>query len=1781
MGGYKDAALTHVSVARRVHTTHSLPRIVTHTPRIIAPSPPPSTILIGPPSPILSPSPPPVQPIRHRRIERASGVEPLQRMKEEPTRQLVLGPSVANRLLPELLPVVVECATRYFHPQDLILLASTCRQSRRLCMPPLFEIIRVRRSGDYINLVKLINDNPNDNAAVLYTRILILDLTHAKVPGPLGQLFVTQCHPLYQLSTVVQFLLASEVEDRQLPISIRLSDFRLVIFPLQNLTHLECRQVSWSVQDTKHIPSSISRTLRWDLTPRNAQLSKTFVQAAQYGEEGKQNFIVRFSKKAGNVSGHVIIGIGHTHPALHRCSGALRLIKDDLVYMQINVGLMTPRTPDNSDPASGGVISIIFVERSLRGLRTTYDFKVLVDVLETQLAALTHLESVILDLVEDDVAHIRVSETSCKGMCPDVNIINGDLRHIRAGSRGKGMSLGAHCTGHLKLSVLECNQRGTKVPARTCTFWDMGGNDLVSSEDKSRLKNSCGSSDSDLASPILPILPATTRTTWYYESYDSESLSSLSTPLWIRSSAPDGDHILHRRVEHAPSIETLRHTSKQVPTGQPNLSPSAAGRLPPELLPVVVECATRDFHPQDLMSLASTCHLSRRLCMPTLFEIIRLRSSKKIIKLIKMINNNPKSDVRVVLLYTRMLILDLTHTATPVGQLLITQVKHGLPNLLTLSFHKVSQAVQGPTLAPHHSIVRSISSRLSLNFCSLQNLRIDSCRFQLLSDFCLVIFPLQNLTHLECRQVSWSVQDTQNIPSSISRTLRWDLTLRNAQFSKTFVRPVQYGEEGKQNFVVRFSKKAGNVSGHVIIGIGHTHPALHRCSGALRLIKDDLVYMQINVGFMSRDNPDATSGGTKSIIFVDQSLNDLKITYDFQALVDVLENQLAALTHLESVILDLEKDDVAERDLEGLFGPTTCTKAMNPEIVFSHRCASSSAGMAGIIPQMAISAGDSPEANAAEEFSHSFTCRTSLSTDASGSKIYYYTFLDVHASCRSNSVCATCDKTFTSSLLLSRTRHCTCYTMHGFDAARIYANELSRYLGLLGGYPLWYPDPGKEREVQIGDVGYITEGRFKPLFNVISGLRRDGEDSEEAKKLDKFTCMSYNSRSEDFRPGYLQPKSYESKSVKIVKGQGELGTLAGGGSTQLECSFECSKRQGAILHLKHEADKRSVPINERIKKYLKQHYSTWEDTLEREFDGRCTLDQLVFVHGWVKTSQWGVAAFWAKEESSSASIQASFNSIANAGLHFDLHKQENMHYFHHTGPRSARSEQSAHSKHATVNARKDQCIFLRTFKVQRRHWFVVLLMRANAGPAPLPDRPPDEDAVAVHAYESYTEEGVSEPCEYPDLPLDALLFYIFTGDDKPSDLAAYLRDIKPRIEVDEEKVGTLSLEYLVLRNQQRRCGLQAQHHIHEESYKSSQAVGNIILSGGKTLRWVDHVFDHGPAKGATINATSVSRDGKYILTGGTGHGFIVLWDQRTGDRIWEFPVGTDSIISVAFSPDAKRFVSGFENTNALLWDVENPDTPPSSLQHDDWVLCVAWSSDGETIATASLGQTVSMWNKDGTKRFTQSYQGQVTAMEFSPDGKHLLVGVDLVAYLWSCQTGEQRALDGHNALIWTMKFSRQSDRIATGSDDHTVRLWDAKNGDGLIEIRVHTSEVSVVDFSPDGRYIASSSSNGTIAVCDVLDGEAKFIMGYEEDPVPINGLAYSNSGGYMVSGDAKGMVRLWDAESGEFIAEFRGHGGRVKTVEWTPDDAYVWSFSDDGTVRGWSVRDVLRFDDRS
>ncbi|KAG8701958.1 hypothetical protein FRC09_005033 [Ceratobasidium sp. 395] len=158
------------------------------------------------------------------------------------------------------------------------------------------------------------------------------------------------------------------------------------------------------------------------------------------------------------------------------------------------------------------------------------------------------------------------------------------------------------------------------------------------------------------------------------------------------------------------------------------------------------------------------------------------------------------------------------------------------------------------------------------------------------------------------------------------------------------------------------------------------------------------------------------------------------------------------------------------------------------------------------------------------------------------------------------------------------------------------------------------------------------------------------------------------------------------------------------------------------------------------------------------------------------------------------------------------------------------------------------------------------------------------------------------------------------------------------------------------------------------------------------------------------------------------------------------------------------------------------------------------------------------------------------------------------------------------SAVLSVAISSDGRRVVSGSEDGTVRIWDAETGDTVLgPLKGHSYRVNCVAFSPDCHWIASGSNDDTIHVRGTETGELKLdpLQGHSDD---ITSIAFSPDGHRLVSGSEDKTLRIWELETGQSVLELHGHRSRVWSVAFSPSGFWVASGSNDETLRIWDAQ---------
>ena len=274
-----------------------------------------------------------------------------------------------------------------------------------------------------------------------------------------------------------------------------------------------------------------------------------------------------------------------------------------------------------------------------------------------------------------------------------------------------------------------------------------------------------------------------------------------------------------------------------------------------------------------------------------------------------------------------------------------------------------------------------------------------------------------------------------------------------------------------------------------------------------------------------------------------------------------------------------------------------------------------------------------------------------------------------------------------------------------------------------------------------------------------------------------------------------------------------------------------------------------------------------------------------------------------------------------------------------------------------------------------------------------------------------------------------------------------------------------------------------------------------------------------------------------------------------------------------FFDNGKRLISASEDKTIHIWDISNPSDPKlvktirSEIERGRVGKIYALAIDPSERIIA-VGGYLYNENKDiyltaairlhklKTGRIIQVLKGherEVLDLAFSPDGKYLAsASVDKTVIIWKKEKDRykfHKRLEGHKHVVNALAFSQ--DRLATGSYDGTVRLYDVKHNFQLIKIlRDHKSWLGAVAFSPSSYYLITGSYDKWIFL---YDKNGNFIRKFSKRKNHPVAFAFSLDGRYLITGSfgRPNICYLYHFPSGKIKHIFRGHKDTISAVSAT------------------------------
>lgn len=279
-----------------------------------------------------------------------------------------------------------------------------------------------------------------------------------------------------------------------------------------------------------------------------------------------------------------------------------------------------------------------------------------------------------------------------------------------------------------------------------------------------------------------------------------------------------------------------------------------------------------------------------------------------------------------------------------------------------------------------------------------------------------------------------------------------------------------------------------------------------------------------------------------------------------------------------------------------------------------------------------------------------------------------------------------------------------------------------------------------------------------------------------------------------------------------------------------------------------------------------------------------------------------------------------------------------------------------------------------------------------------------------------------------------------------------------------------------------------------------------------------------------------------------------------------------SVEAVAYSPvNSSLIASAGGNHTVKLWDLDEGSVTILG-SHSDTVNSIAFSPNGQRLVSASDDYTFKLWDVPGKRHLstlphiTDRVQSQIKSVTFSSDGQKIATAGRHVK-IWDIHTLRAIKTLRHGEWVFAVAFSTDRKFLATGDASGQIKVRNLQTQQDIIEFRGDSDFITAIKFSPDDRTLASAGYNGDVKLWKLSNWE---LIGTLPTNGTVTDLSFSPDSSTLASTDYE-AVNLWTIQNGVNIATLSGHVGWVNAAAFSPDGASLTSGGSDGTLRLWDI----------
>lgn len=347
----------------------------------------------------------------------------------------------------------------------------------------------------------------------------------------------------------------------------------------------------------------------------------------------------------------------------------------------------------------------------------------------------------------------------------------------------------------------------------------------------------------------------------------------------------------------------------------------------------------------------------------------------------------------------------------------------------------------------------------------------------------------------------------------------------------------------------------------------------------------------------------------------------------------------------------------------------------------------------------------------------------------------------------------------------------------------------------------------------------------------------------------------------------------------------------------------------------------------------------------------------------------------------------------------------------------------------------------------------------------------------------------------------------------------------------------------------------------------------------------DPTSGHRP--GVSVMSLAFSETGNVAISGDED-GDLKLWDVQNRSVIATLPFHLESITAAALTPDGLHAVSAARGT-VMVWDLHQAQqSPPDERKLPIKSIDVSVVSGSAVVARGApdwrprdTAVHVSDLTSGRAVARLEGHEKPVNSVAVTDDGRYVVSGSDdMSVRVWNTAApSEVASLQGHTAPVTAVAITPDGHFAVSGSEDNTVRIWDLQRKQELNSLKIDEDIVEAVAMTSDGKHVIAGTYNGVIRHWDLRSS-------FEAAPQSLDGrdrvraVAITPGGDSAVFGLDDGSLRLWDLTIGADVFCLSTEMAAVSSVAITPDGRRAVSGSDDNTARVWDLRDrreIARF----